>query len=202
MRADPPLVPDPRDAERLLRDELDGGAYTDSGVLAQLQEWLQDLFSEGSERTSGISQVQTVLAWVSALVLLGLLVYLLTRVRGARAAASGPRALLGDEVTTAAELRRRAERALAEGRHEEALVEGYRALALRQIEDDQVDDVPGATAQEVGRMLATAFPEAAGALLDTAARFDGVLYGRRRASAEQAGSVLGLDDALPGRVRR
>lgn len=200
---EPPLTPEPAEAEQLLREELDGGSYAGTSVLEALRDWLQGFFEAGSGAADGASQVQTVMSWLSALVLLGVVVYLLTRVRASRAAATGRgRSLFGEEVVSAAVLRARAEAALAQGRFADAVVDGYRALALRQIEDDQVDDVPGATAQEVGRMLAGAFPAEAAEVRGSAALFDAVLYGGRDAVAEQAAAVLRLDDRLPGRVRR
>ena len=67
--------------------------------------------------------------------------------------------MLTDEAITAAELRARAEAALAEGRHEDALVDGFRALAVRQVERGRLDDTPGATAHEVAGVLAREYPD-------------------------------------------
>ena len=100
---------------------------------------------------------------------------------------------------SAAELRARAERALAEGRNEEAVVEGFRALAVRQVERGRLDDLPGATAHEVAIALAVEHPLARDRVDGTAALFDAVLYGDRPASSAQATSVLELDDQLAGR---
>ena len=65
--------------------------------------------------------------------------------RGRRTAA----AVLTEEVVTADELRARAEAALEAGRFEEAVVEGFRAVAVRQVERGRLSDTPGATAHEV-----------------------------------------------------
>ena len=94
------------------------------------------------------------------------------------------------------QLRTRAERALAEGRHADAVVEGFRALTVRQVERGRLDDLPGATAHEVAAALAASHPEARGAVDRTAALFDAVRYGDRPATREQAAEVLALDDAL------
>ena len=85
------------------------------------------------------------------IVLVLVLAWLISRARWSRSEhVARRRSLFGEEVVSAADLRRRAERALAEGRYADAVVDGYRALALRQIEVGVIEDVPGATAGEVG----------------------------------------------------
>jgi hypothetical protein len=103
---------------------------------------------------------------------------------------------------TAAELRDRADRALAEGRFADALVDGYRALAVRQVERDRIDDVPQATAHELAGALAESFPAQRERIFASAEAFDAVLYGDRPADRGQAVGVLTLDDELAGRVAR
>ncbi len=61
--------------------------------------------------------------------------------------------MLTDEVVTADELRARAEAALEAGRFEEAVVDGFRAVAVRQVERGRLADTPGATAHEVAEAL-------------------------------------------------
>ena len=126
------------------------------------------------------------------------LAWLVSRARsGTRAAGTGP--VLPDGVrTSAAELRRRAEVALAEGRHSEAVVEGFRALTLRQVEPGRLVDLPSATAREVAVSLAADFPGQEEHCHDLASLFDAVLYGDRPATREGAASVLALDDELAG----
>jgi hypothetical protein len=102
------------------------------------------------------------------------------------------------ELLTAAELRRRAERALAEGRHAEAVVEGFRALAVRQVERGRLEDLPGATAHEVAAAVGAAHPGERDRVDRTALLFDEVRYGDRPATRDQAAEVLALDDALTG----
>lgn len=203
MRSDPPLEPSPGEAEELLRAELEGGAYRPGSFLSDFLDWIGELFQGTGERAETATQFQAVVAYALGAALIVLVIVLLSRLRRTRAVKErGRRSLFGEEVATAAELRRRAEQALAEGRAEDAVVDGYRALALRQIEDDQIDDLPGATANEVAGMLAEAFTEQAAALRRVAGLFDAVLYGRHRTDVDQARSVLTLDDALPGRVHR
>ncbi len=105
-------------------------------------------------------------------------------------------------MITAAALRARAEAALAEGRFGDALVDAYRALAVRQVERGRIEDLPQATAHELAAGLGLEFP-AQRLLIDRSADlFDSVLYGDHPATREQAIDVLALDDELSGRRER
>ena len=108
-------------------------------------------------------------------------------------------AVLTDETRHRRELRERAERALAEGRNADAVVDGFRALTVRQVERGRLDDLPGATAHEVATAVGAVHPGQRHRVDGTAALFDSVLYGDRPATPEQAVGVLELDDALAGR---
>ena len=130
------------------------------------------------------------------LLLLGGLVWLLSRTRGTRRARVGSGPVLDDPVVSAAQLRARAEAALADGRTEQALVDGFRALTVRQVERGRLEESPGATAHEVALSLATRFPQHGERVGDNARLFDLVLYGDRPASTDQATNVLRLDDEL------
>ncbi len=134
---------------------------------------------------------------IGALLLTGLLV-LLSRVRRDRRQRLRPEPLLADDRLPAAELRRRAEASLAEGRHEAAVVDGFRAIATRQIERGRLDDQPGATAHEVAARLAASYPEVGPRVGRSADLFDATLYGDRPATRDDAAAVLGLDDTLAG----
>ena len=122
--------------------------------------------------------------------------WLASRARRSRRAPVERRAVLADEQVTAAQLRARAEQALADGRPSDALVDAFRAVALRQVERDRIDDVPGATAHEVAVVLAEVFPGQATDVHRCASLFDLVLYGGRVATRDQAVDVLGLDERL------
>jgi hypothetical protein len=99
---------------------------------------------------------------------------------------------------SATELRRRAEAALADGRHDQAVVDGFRAVTARQVERGRLDDQPGATAHEVAAVLATTYPDLGERVGRTADLFDATLYGHRSAGHDDATAVLALDDALAG----
>ncbi len=120
--------------------------------------------------------------------------------RTTRGESSAP--ALTDEQITADELRARAEAALASGDAAAALVDAFRAAAVRQVERGRVEDVPQATAHELAGALAGAFPAQQGALRRAADLFDEVLYGDRPATDLQARELLALDDTLAGREAR
>jgi hypothetical protein len=106
--------------------------------------------------------------------------------------------VLGDDRPTAAELRRRAEEALAAGRSAEALLDAFRALAARQVERGRLDDLPGATAHEVAATLATTFPAHGERVGHSADLFDATLYGDHPVTPDDAHGVLDLDATLAG----
>ncbi|GEP36535.1 hypothetical protein NPS01_01980 [Nocardioides psychrotolerans] len=197
-RADPPLDPTPEEARSLLRRELLAPDYHDQDLVQRLITWLERLIDRGVASASGAPPLQTLAVMVVAVALVAGLVLLLSRARRTARAAGERRAVLTEESVTADQLRARAEVALADGRPEDALVDAFRALALRQLERGRLDDTPGATAHEVALALAAQHPHQR-ARIDTGADlFDSVLYGDRRATHEQAHAVLTLDDDLAG----
>jgi hypothetical protein len=194
--AGPPLDPSPDRARSLLRHELLRPEYHDRNLLQQVLDWLQRIIDSGFQAASQASPLSTLGAIVVFLLLLVLLGWLLSRARGSARATTPERAVLTEERLTAAQRRERAESALAAGRAEEALVEGFRALTTRQIERGRIDDVPGATAHEVADSLGTTYPHQRARVADSANLFDQVLYGDRPATRDQATQVLSLDDEL------
>ena len=80
---------------------------------------------------------------------------------GARRGADASGApVLADEAVTAAELRAPGRGGAGRGAPRATpCVDGFRALAVRQVERGRLDDAPGATAHEVADALAAAYPE-------------------------------------------
>jgi hypothetical protein len=196
--ADAPLDPSPDEARSWLQRELLDPEYHQQNIVERLITWWERHLGGGLE-SAGL--LATAAAMLIFLLLLGALVWFLSRIQRTRRARTATGAVLTHEVVTAAELRARAEAALADGRPEEALVDGFRALAVRQVERGRLDDSPGATAHEVALLLATEYPQHGAAVGDNALLFDLVLYGDRPATAEQATGVLLLDDELAGARR-
>lgn len=194
-----PLDPSGAEGRSWLRRELVRPEYHEDDPLRALLAWLERTVGRGVDVASQLSPLRALAAMVVALVLVVALVALLSRAR--RSAGSRPdRApLLPEDRPDAARLRERAEAALALGRPGDALVDGFRALAVRQVERGRLEDTPGATAHEVAAALGASYPGQRERVDASAALFERVLYGHRPASHDQAAGVLALDDELAGR---
>jgi len=202
LSLDPPLDPSGDDARRQLRRELVRPEYHDDDVVERLSRWLDRLITNTVDAASGSSTLSTAVAVLVAILLVAGLLLLAGRARRTATGRVAGAPALTDEIVTADELRARAEAALAADRPAAALVDAFRACALRQVERNRIDDLPQATAHELAGALATVFPEHAGPLRHAADLFDAVRYGERPASAAEAGAVLALDDLLTGRAVR
>lgn len=192
------LEPSPDQARSWLRRELLAPEYHERGLLERVVGWVERRISQGLGLAADAPPLSTAAAM---LVLVGLVVGLGLLLSRARRTARAPRdrpVLPAHETASAAEMRRRAVTALEAGRHEEAVVDGFRALALHQVETGRLDDTPGTTAHEVAAALAARFPGLRDRVHLTADLFDAVLYGDRTATREQALEVLALDDDLVG----
>lgn len=202
LPADPPLDPTPDEARSAFRRELARPEYHQVDWQQRVQDWLRRLFDDTVGSASDLPPVRTFMLILVVLALVLGIGALLSRVRRTARTRAERGPALTDERLTASELRQRAEAALAEGRAGEALVDAYRALAVRQIERDRIEDLPQATAHELARALGVEFPEHRQRIDHAADLFDAVLYGDRPASREQALGILTLDDELAGRRAR
>ena len=193
---DPPLVPSPDEARSALRRELLKPDYYEGNPVRRLLTWLERQLDKGVEAAVDLPPLQTFAAMAIAALLIGTLVWLAARARSSARAPRDRQTVLTDEAITASQLRARAQAALEAGRHEDAVVDAFRALAARQVERGRLDDTPGATAHEVAGVLAAEYPQRRDRVDAAAALFDSVLYGDRPASRAQALDVLALDDDL------
>lgn len=194
----PPLDPTAEEARTLLRRELLRPEYNDQALVARFVEWLRGRLADGVDAAAGSTPLTTLAAMVVLVLLVTALGWLLSRARGSGRGRPADAAVLTEEGLDADDLRARAEAALADGRPAEALVDAFRALALRQIERGRIDDLPGATAHELSGLLGEAFPPLRDRVVEAGRTFDLVLYGERPASDDQARAVLALDDQLVG----
>ena len=193
---DPPLDPSGSEARSKLRRELLRPEYHDQNVLQRILDWVNRKVNSGLDQASQAPQLSTLMAMVILVALVLALVWLASRARRTARVRDDKLAVLTDEVVTADELRARARAAFEAGRFEEAVVEGFRAVAVRQVERGRLADNPGATAHEVADALAAEYAGQADRVRSGALLFDAVLYGDRPATREQAASVLALDDDL------
>jgi len=198
LLAEPPLTPTPDEAREALRRELLKAEYHDTNLLSRFVKWLGHAVDRTQAAASGSSLLTTLATMIVLLVLVAGIGWLVARTRRSPGTHDREGGVLTAEVVTAAQLRRRAEAALAAGRYGEALVEAFRALTLRQVERGRLDDIPGATAHEVALALESTYPMHSDRVDTSAALFDAVRYGGRAANAAQAGEVLALDDDLAG----
>jgi len=200
LLSDPPLDTPPDEARSKLRRELLRPEYNEQNLLQRFFTWIERQVGRGLDAASDAPPLSTLMAMVILVLLVLLIGWLVSRARLTARTDEQDRAVLTEEQVTADELRARADRALAEGRHEDAVVEGFRALTARQVERGRLADAPGATAHEVALALGREFPHLRSRVEAGGSLFDAVLYGDRPASGDQARSVVSLDDEL--RVRR
>lgn len=198
LAAEPPLDPTPDEARSRVRRELLKPEYNDQNLLQRLLNAVERRINGGIDAASNLGSLSTFAAMVVLVALVLALALLLSRARRTARAETSSRAVLTSEVVTAAELRRRAETALEQGRHEEAVVDAFRALAVRQVERGRLEDSPGATAHEISLALATEYPHQRVRVDSSADLFDAVLYGERSATRRQALDVLSLDHEMAG----
>ena len=202
VRLDPPLDPSGDEARRQLRRELVRPEYYEDDVVGRLIRWLDRLISSTVDAASGASGLATAAAVLVVLLIVAGVLLLASRARRTATGRAASTPALSDEVISADRLRARAEAALAAGDAAGALVDAYRAAAVRQVERGQIEDLPQATAHELADALVAVFSEHRPAVLRAADLFDGVLYGERPATTAQAAELLALDDALAGRAVR
>lgn len=192
----PPLDPSGEEGRRLLREELLHAEYHRTGLWNRLLDWVGRLFRGGVDAASGSSLLTALVTIVVVLLLLVGLILLLSRVRRDRRRRRRAQPVLPADRPAADVLRRRAEEALATGRFSDAVVDGFRALATRQVERGHLEDRPGATAHEIAATLAATYAGPGPRIRDAADVFDATRYGERPATGEQARRVLDLDDEL------
>jgi Domain of unknown function (DUF4129) len=188
------LDPTPAEARDWLDRELQGADYRESWLDSALR-WIVDhlLSGEGLGVSTAVSLVTTVLV---ALVVIALLAWVLPKVRRESRAAHSDGAVLEDLTISARTYRDRTAQALRDGRYDDAVLDGFRAIAKDMSDRTLLNDAPGSTAHEASVALAPCFPDHADRLAQAADLFDAVRYGHRRASADQAGQVQRLDAEL------
>ena len=191
----PPLDPTSPEARQWVRDELARGYQTEPTPWERFVEWLRDLLSSGPVSSALPSWVVPVVAaLVLALVALLLLRLVRPEARTSRTT-RGPGAV-DDEGLTATDYRRRAAAALDRGSWDDALLDGYRALAATAVERALLTPLPGRTAHEVAVALRPLFPDHGARLVEAADAFDAVRYGHVPAVERAARAVLAVDAEL------
>jgi hypothetical protein len=164
-------------------------------ILNRAFEWIGDLLDGASSVVPGGLWGLLILVVVVAVVGIALAIAgrRILRERGARA----PGALLGaDDLRSAADLRRIADDAAADGRWADAVMARMRAIVRAQEERGLLGPGPGRTADEAAAAIGAVVPDEAGALRAGARAFDEVAFGKRPGTSEQHALLLGLDERL------
>ena len=189
LSASPPASPGVEEARRLVREELDHPDY-----VATWWPRLTGFLAESIRSGSGTADLGPVLAGLAAVVVALVVIAFLLRWRRARsrAPAATDRVFAEPGPRSAADHRDEAQSLLARGRHGDALLEGFRALAATAVERRLLLDTPDLTAQEVSRALARERPWLTVELRRAAVLFDEVRYGDRTPSADDVEALLAL----------
>ncbi len=195
---EPPLDPSPGEARTWLGRELARPEYHDRELVQQFLAWVDRFVGSSLDAAAGSPPLSALAAIVVFLALSLALAWLLSRARRTAGTRRSGDVLAARRIS-ADELRARAVQAHAEGHHRDAVVDGFRAMAVRQVERGELEDLPGTTAHEVALAVGGAHPEQRDRVAAGAALFDAVLYGERTPSFTQAAEVLALDDVLAGR---
>ncbi|MBC7276994.1 DUF4129 domain-containing protein [Nocardioides sp.] len=192
----PPLDPSPEEGRSWLRRELADPEYHELDLVEQILRWIERTLSGGIPSAGDVPWAQTVAAMVVfAVILVGLGLLVSRARRSPRAARDRDGDVLTDESLSAAALRERAEAAYASGDHGAAVIDGFRALARRQVERGRLAEDLGLTAAEVAASLEREM-SLDGRAGRAAELFNEVLYGNHPATREQAEGVLALEQEL------
>lgn len=196
LAPEPPLAPTPDEARSALRRELVNPQYFDQDLAQRILDWIQRRIDGAVEGASSVPALTWLAATGIAVALGAALLLLLSRARLTARRRDPLGAVLPEEGVSAAELRIRAESALREGRYAEAVVDGFRALAVHQVERGRLDNAPGSTAREVAATLVAQYPGQRDHVEEGARLFDAVMYGDRPATREEAEAMLAIDAQL------
>ena len=196
---DVPVDPDAPDATEWLITELSKPAYQAAKptlfdmISKAISDWLASLQlgSAGAPPTLGLG---VVVALIAGALVVAFLIFGLPRLNR-RSAVTG--SLFGeDDARSSARIRQDAERAAADGDYSTAVVEMFRAIARGLAERTIVTTTPGTTANGFAVRAATAFPDLAERLTESADAFDGVRYLDRTGERQQYESIAALERSL------
>ncbi|QGQ18906.1 DUF4129 domain-containing protein [Cellulomonas sp. JZ18] len=192
-----PVTPDAPTARRWVLEELADPAYSrGESLLDRFVSWvLEQLAGMQGVGLPPRAALLVVVAVAVAVVLLAL--WVAGPVRGRLARRRVAREVLaGDDRRSAAALRAAADAAARAGDHSTAVAERFRAVVRGLEERGLLDERPGRTAHEAAQIAGRTLPDVADALARGGDRFDDVVYGERRASAEDDAAMRALDDAV------
>ena len=186
-------------ARQWVLEELGKDDYHDGrSIFERIMRWLGEQFArlQPQQPDNPDIGVPPIVVALIALVIVGVLGWLLTKLRAERRTAAETEAVLGDSTLTSTQFRDRGAAALREGRYAEAVVHYTRAMARESADRTLLTDAPSLTAHEIGQQLTVVFPEHAAPVARSMDLFDAVRYGRYAASRVDAEAVRDTADAL------
>lgn len=196
-----PLIPDGDEAREWAQRELADPVYdqarpTPFDRFAQaVGEWFANLFSAEVPGQLGATLALVAAGVVIVVIVAAFLIWGVPRATPRAHHAVMP--LFGeDETRSAARLRADAADAAARGRWDDAIIQGFRALARGTVERGVVSTPPGATVHAYARAAGRVFPAHADALEEAATAFDDVRYLRRPGTEQLYRVVADIDAAV------
>lgn len=193
-----PVDVDPDTAREAAANELADPVYqqAEPSVVEEIFTWLGKWLGDALAAVSGSAS-----GGLLALVVLGLLVFVVIRLRIGRLTRSQrvDRPVFGAGRTRSAqEYRQAAEEARARGDLAGAVRERFRAI-VRELNDRGVlDEREGRTVDEIATQAADRLPEHTDGLRTAATLFDDVVYGSHQPTEPGYHGLVTLDDELQG----
>ncbi|SFQ17197.1 protein of unknown function [Amycolatopsis arida] len=196
--ADVPVDIGRDEAREAARAELADPAYEAArpSLLGRALRWVFERVSDLLDGAAGLVPGGPFGLVVLLAVLVVLVVVIRLRTGRIGRARRADRVVFADPRRSAAEYRAEAERALAEGRLDDALRARFRGLVRGLEERGVLDERSGRTADEAALDAGLRLPDHAAELRAAAVRFDEVHYGGRPATREVCQRLAELDEAI------
>jgi len=197
-------VPVTRDAaQAAARAELSKGAYhrDDPSLPSRVIRWMARRFADAVAAAARHSPGGGIGLLVIVVVIGALVALVWVRVGGVRRAARVERPLLGAEIVSAGEHRRRADAFARDGRWPEAVREWLRATTRELEERGVLEPRPGRTAAELSAEASASLPAVADDLRRATSVFDAIWYGGATASSDDERLLRQLDERVAGSHR-
>ncbi|MFC0113424.1 DUF4129 domain-containing protein [Kibdelosporangium aridum] len=181
--------------------ELSDPAYQDAepSLFVRFLNWLVDRFMALLEGAASV--VPGGIAGLVVLLALIVAVIVIIRLRVGKLARTASASVFTGRKLTAADHRRAAEAAEAQGDLAEAVRERFRAIVRGLEERGVLDERSGRTVDEVAHAAGARLPDYANALRAAARLFDDVWYGGRETTVDEYRRLVDLDLALDGARR-
>jgi len=194
---EPPVEPDADTARQWAADELSKSEYhTGPSLVERLLRWIASQLNHLNDVPVGVGPGPIIVIVVVAAAVVALSFVVAGPVRRSGAIRRQAGEVLADDSRTAEQIRAAAAAAAAAGDLTLATAEWFRALVRGMEERTLIDERPGRTADEAADAAGVCLPDLADQLGQAATAFDQVVYGRRRASADDEARLRALEDRV------